>query len=384
MRIGLVCPYSLDVPGGVQNHVRDLAGVLVGRGHDVEVLAPGEPSPDLPGYVTTAGKAIPVRFNGSVARVAFGPRAVSRVRRWLAEGDFDVLHVHEPSAPSVSMIALWASDVPVVGTFHSAMPRSRAMSSTASLLRPTMEKISARIAVSEAARATLVQHIGGEPVVIPNGVSCVPFAEAEPRPQWQSPAPTIAFLGRLDEPRKGLAVLMEAFPPVLARHPSARLLVAGRGDPDDWRADSPEVLSRIEFLGQVSDEDRARLFASATVYVAPQTGGESFGIVLVEAMAAGAAVVASGLGAFQRVLDDGRAGVLVAVDDDSALAHAIVTILDDEPWRRALAGAASALVGRYDWSVVGADVLAVYETVTAGADAVTEDQRGLLGRWRRP
>ena len=188
----------------MQNHVRDLAAVLVGRGHQVEVLAPGDPSPDLPAYVTTAGKAMPVRFNGSVARVAFGPRAVSRVRRWLADGAFDVLHVHEPSAPSVSMLALWASDVPVVGTYHSAMPRSRAMSSTASLLRPTMEKITARIAVSEAARATLVQHIGGEPIVIPNGLSCAPFAEALPRLEWTTPGPTIAFLGRLDEPRKGL------------------------------------------------------------------------------------------------------------------------------------------------------------------------------------
>ena len=207
--------------------------------------------------MTTAGKAMPVRFNGSVARVAFGPRAVSRVRRWLADGGFDVLHVHEPSAPSVSMLALWASDVPVVATFHSAMPRSRAMSSTASLLRPTMEKITARIAVSEAARATLVQHVGGEPMVIPNGLFCAPFAAARPRPEWATPGPTIAFLGRLDEPRKGLAVLVEAFPTVLAHHPTARLLVAGRGDPDDWRVGSAEVLSRVEFLGQVSDDDRA-------------------------------------------------------------------------------------------------------------------------------
>ncbi len=367
MRIGLVCPYSLDVPGGVQNHVRDLAAVLAGRGHQVGVLAPGEATADLPGYVTTAGKAMPVRFNGSVARVAFGPRAVTRVRRWLADGEFDVLHVHEPSAPSVSMLALWASDVPVVGTFHSAIPRSRAMSSTASLLRPTMEKITARVAVSEAARATLVQHVGGEPIVIPNGLSCAGFAQALPRPEWTAPGPTIAFLGRLDEPRKGLAVLMEAFPTVLEGHPSARLLVAGRGDPDDWRTGDARMTSHIEFLGQVSDEDRARLLSSATVYVAPQTGGESFGIVLVEAMAAGAAVVASALPAFRAVLDGGELGELFTVSDPSDLARAVNLLLDDEPRRQALASRAMVEVRRYDWDVLVDDIEAVYAAVIAGS-----------------
>jgi phosphatidylinositol alpha-mannosyltransferase len=367
LRIGLVCPYSLDIPGGVQNHVRDLAAVLNDRGHRVAVLAPGEPSDDLPAYVTTTGKAMPVRFNGSVARVAFGPRAVSRVRRWLADGHIDVLHVHEPAAPSVSMLALWASDVPVVATFHSAMPRSRVMSSTASLLRPTMEKITARVAVSEAARATLVQHVGGEPIVISNGVYVQAFTEAAPRPEWQRPGPTIAFLGRIDEPRKGLAVLLEAFPAVLARHPSARLLVAGRGDPDERIDVAPEVRSRVEFLGQVSDADRGRLLASATVYVAPHTGGESFGIVLVEAMAAGAPVVASALPAFRAVLGGGELGALFDVGDAADLAGVLGGLLDDEPRRTALAARARTAAWRYDWSALVPDVEAVYAAVTAGS-----------------
>ncbi|MEJ7629140.1 MAG: glycosyltransferase family 4 protein [Nocardioidaceae bacterium] len=369
VRLGLVCPYSLDVPGGVQNHVRDLAAVLAGRGHLVHVLAPGEPSAALPDYVTTAGKAVPVRFNGSVARVAFGPRAVSRVRRWLAEGTFDVLHVHEPSAPSVSLLALWASDVPVVGTFHSAMPRSRAMSSTASLLRPSMEKISARIAVSEAARATLVQHIGGEPVVIPNGLTCAGFAHAVPRPEWTSPGPTVVFLGRTDEPRKGLAVLMSAFPAILERYPQARLLVAGRGDPASWTGAADPVttqaMARVEFLGQVNDEERARLLSSAAVYVAPQTGGESFGIVLVEAMAAGAAVVASSLPAFRAVLEGGRLGELFEVGDPHDLARAVLAVLGDDERRTAMCMRASAAVTRYDWAEIVGDIEAVYAAVRA-------------------
>lgn len=367
LAVGLVCPYSLDVPGGVQNHVRDLAAVLAARGHRVQVLAPGEPSSELPSYVSTAGKAMPVRFNGSVARVAFGPRAVSRVRRWIADGGFDLLHVHEPSAPSISLLALWASDVPVVGTFHSAMPRSRAMSSTAAMLRPSMEKITARIAVSESARATLVQHVGGEPVVIPNGVDCAAFAAAVPRPEWVEPAPTVAFLGRIDEPRKGLAVLMEAFPSVLASHPTARLLIAGRGDVDGWRDAADRLRGRVEFLGQVSDADRARLLSSATVYVAPQTGGESFGIVLVEAMAAGAAVAASDLPAFAAVLDDGALGELFAVGDSADLARALTGLLADPGRRAGLRARASDAVRRYDWSAIVGDIEAVYAAAVAGA-----------------
>ncbi len=365
LRVGLVCPYSLDVPGGVQNHVRDLAAVLAERGHPVQVLAPGEPSSDLPAYVTTAGKAVPVRFNGSVARIAFGPRAVSRVRRWLADGEFDVLHVHEPSAPSVSLLALWASDVPVVGTFHSAMSRSRAMSSTVTLLRPAMEKISARIAVSEAARATLVQHVGGEPVVIPNGVSCAAFADAELRGEWTTPGPTIAFLGRIDEPRKGLAVLLAALPSVLREHPTARLLVAGSGDAAAWIAGLGELSSHVTFLGQVSDADRASLLASATVYVAPQIGGESFGIVLVEAMSAGTAVVASALPAFRAVLGGGELGELFAVGDSADLAQALGGLLNEPDRRTAMCRRAATAARRYDWSVLVGDIEAVYAAVVA-------------------
>jgi phosphatidylinositol alpha-mannosyltransferase len=226
-----------------------------------------------------------------------------------------------------------------------------------------MEKITARIAVSEAARATLVQHVGGEPVVIPNGVFCAAFAAAQPRPEWTSPGPTIAFLGRLDEPRKGLAVLMEAFPAVLQHHASARLLVAGHGDPEEWREGSADVLSHVEFLGQVSDDDRARLLSSATVYVAPQTGGESFGIVLVEAMAAGAPVVASALPAFRAVLEDGDLGELFAVGDSRDLARVVSSLLDDSPRRTTLAARAAVEVQRYDWGALVGDIEAVYDVV---------------------
>jgi phosphatidyl-myo-inositol alpha-mannosyltransferase len=363
MKVGLVCPYSLDVPGGAQNHVRDLAAALARRAYDVSVLAPGEDESGLPPYVETVGKAIPVPYNGSVARLAFGPRVAARTRRWLTNGRFDVLHVHEPSVPSVSLLALWAADCPVVATFHTANSRSRTMSSAAALLRPAMEKISARIAVSEAARSTLVQHLGGEPVVIPNGLDCAGFAAAPPRPEWQESGPTLAFLGRIDEPRKGLSVLLAALPLLLREHPDARLLVAGRGSADVFAALDPATRRHVSYLGQVTDADRARLLSSVSVYVAPQTGGESFGIVLAEAMAAGAAVVASDLPPFRAVLGEGRYGLLFAPGDPADAARVIGELLTSHDDRAALRTRAGDAVWRYDWSNVVPSITAVYDTV---------------------
>ena len=358
-----MCPYSVDVPGGVQNHVQDLATVLADRGHHVAVLAPGDSTLAHAPHVDTVGRAVAVSFNGSVARVAFGPRVAARTRRWLRTGDFDVVHVHEPAAPSVSLLALWASRAAVVATFHTAAARSHAMSSAAAMLQPSLEKISARIAVSEVARSTLVQHLGGEPVVIPNGIVCARFREAPPRAQWLSPGPVVVFLGRTDEPRKGLGLLLEAFHDVLVTHPSARLLVAGRGADVSARLPSPELARKVEFLGLLSDDDRASLLSSATVYVAPQLGGESFGVVLVEAMAAGAAVVASDLPAFRAVLDDGRLGELFEVGDPQAAARSIRRVLDDPLRRDKMRSDAADRVGRYDWSSVVPDIEAVYDTV---------------------
>jgi phosphatidylinositol alpha-mannosyltransferase len=388
MRIGIVCPYSFDVPGGVQFHVRDLAEHLIEHGHVVSVLAPADDDTPVPPYVVAAGRAVPVPYNGSVARVNFGPVSASRVRRWLADGAFDVLHIHEPVSPSLALLALWAAEGPIVGTFHTSTLRSRAMQAAYPLLRPSLEKISARVAVSEDARRTVTTHIGGDAVVIPNGVYVDRFAQAPVAPQWQGTTqrPTVAFVGRLDEPRKGLPVLARAIPTVLEQVPGARFLVAGRGDAEQARELlDARSLAACEFLGMVSDDDKAALLRSVDVYVAPHTGGESFGIVLVEAMSAGAPVLASDLDAFGRVLDGGELGVLFGVGDAQALATHLLTLIGDADLRARLSARASAAVRRYDWSVVADEVLAVYETVTAGAQAVGEDPHaGLFGRWRRP
>jgi len=361
----MVCPYTWDVPGGVQEHVRDLAEALHGLGHEVSVITPADEDSPLPSYVTPGGRAVPVPFNGSVARLAFGFGSVARVRRWVKEGNFDVLHVHEPAAPSLSLLACWVASGPIVATLHTAMPRSRVLTVSSAALQTALEKISGRIAVSEAARTTLVAHLGGDAVLIPNGVTVSRYEKATPLPGYPGEGGVLGFLGRMDEPRKGLDVLLKAFPLVAADRPGLRLLIAGRGDADEARARVPASLrDRLVLLGQVSQEDKARFYHSVDVFCAPNTGGESFGIVLAEAMASGAAIAASDIDAFSQVLRGGRAGDLFATGDPAALAAVAGRLLDD-PGRRATLSAAAAEVARgYDWPVIARDVVQVYQAVT--------------------
>lgn len=381
MRIGIVCPYTWDVPGGVQQHIRDLAEALAEHGHHVSVITPAEDDSDLPPYVVSAGRAVPVPYNGSVARLSFGFLSAARVRRWIREGAFDVLHIHEPAAPSLGLIACWVADGPLVATFHASYEKSRAVSVSAPILQSALEKITGRIAVSEAARTTLVEHLGGDAVLIPNGIASARYAEAEPLPGWSgrtaSAGPdasqALGFLGRLDEPRKGLQVLLRAFETLGRERPGLRLLLAGPGDEADILARvSPELRARVVLLGLVSEEDKVRAYHSVDAFVAPNLGGESFGIVLTEAMSAGAPILASDIEAFSRVLDGGRAGVLFATGDADALATAAADLLDDPARREELSKEAVSAVRAYDWSTVARDVLRVYETVVVGAAGVVE------------
>ena len=367
MRIGIACPYTWDVPGGVQAHISDLAQSLMARGHSVSVLAPADDDESLPPWVTPAGRAVPVPYNGSVARLVFGPVSLTRTRRWLRDGRFDVLHVHEPVVPSVSMLACFAADGPIVATFHTAIIRSRALQVFGSALQPALEKITGRIAVSPAARRVVVQHLGDDAVLVPNGVDVARFAAGRPLP-YRPLGPTVVFLGRIDEPRKGLAVLLEALPELVRQCPDVQLLVAGPGDVDDVREAVPRSLrDRVHLLGLVPEQDKPAVYASGDVFCAPNTHGESFGIVLVEAMASGTAVVASDLPAFRAVLEDGVAGVLTPVGDAGALADALATVLSDPGRRAQLTAAGRRAVRAYDWSTVTERVLEVYETAVAAA-----------------
>jgi phosphatidyl-myo-inositol alpha-mannosyltransferase len=371
LRVGLVCPYSLDVPGGVQSHVLGLADALVSAGHDVAVLAPAEDRSSrsggpFPPYVTTTGRAVPMPYNGSVARVSFGPLVAGRVRRWLARGELDVLHLHEPATPSISVLALWAARVPVVATFHTAQQRPRALeTSAATFLRGGLSKIEAHVAVSPEARATLGRYLAVDPVVIPNGVDTGLYAEAsERRTDGRGPL-TITFVGRVDEPRKGFRLLLEALPGLVRRHPGVRVVVVG-GDGAATRAVPRRLAPHVQLLGTVPEEVKARVLGEADVVVAPNTHGESFGIVLVEAMAAGAAVAASDLPAFRRVLGEGRHGALFRTGDAADLERVVSRLLGRAEERCRLAERGRVAAAAYDWSVVAPQVAGVYTRVLDG------------------
>jgi phosphatidylinositol alpha-mannosyltransferase len=259
------------------------------------------------------------------------------------------------------------------------------MSAAYPILEPALEKIGARVAVSEDARRTLVEHVGGDAVLIPNGVFVDRFAQAAPILEWRGPDGTVGFLGRMDEVRKGLPTLLAAMTEVVAARPGVRLLVAGRGDvADALEHTPPEVRDAVTFLGMVSEPEKAALLRTVDVYVAPNLGGESFGVILVEAMSAGTTVLASDLDSFRRVLDDGRVGVLFPTGDTGALATELLGLLADPARRSVLTSAAREWVARYDWDTVADDLIAVYETVAAAAGRVGEDVPGpWRGRLRR-
>lgn len=365
LRIGLVCPYSLSVPGGVQNHVLGLAGYLTAVGDRVAILAPGELPPGRaeehgldPGQITSAGTAVPVPYNRSVARITLGPAVAGRVRRWSTAGGFDLLHIHEPLAPGVSLSALARADVPVVATFHTATPGSLLMRVAGTAFRSAVASIDAGIAVSASARQVVVDHLARRPQIIPNGIRAADFTTAVHRGRWRAgDRPRLVFLGRLDEPRKGLDVLLAALPAIRRRRPDLQVVVAGQGRVSRVRRRLPPGCVA---LGEIDDDIRADLLRSADLFVAPHRDRESFGIVLLEAIAAGATVVASDLPAFTDLLtgEDGPLGFVFPAGDPAALARTVDRALTAD--RRPLNARARAAVQRFDWSRVGPEVRAVY------------------------
>jgi phosphatidylinositol alpha-mannosyltransferase len=264
------------------------------------------------------------------------------------------------------MIALMVADGPIVATFHTANPRSRMLAAFQGVLQPFLEKITGRIAVSEPARQVQVEHLGGDAVIIPNGVDVQFFAQSPRLPDYPRTGGTIGFVGRYDEPRKGMPVLLDALRLMVPTRPDLQLLVAGGGDEKELRDEAgPERAHTLRMLGRVSDQDKAAMLRYLDIYCAPNVGGESFGIILTEAMSAGTPVVASDLDAFERVLDGGIAGVLAPVGNAPALAAALSAVLDDPGRRAVLSAQGRRVVASYDWPVVAATVIKVYETVIA-------------------
>jgi phosphatidylinositol alpha-mannosyltransferase len=369
-RIGIVCPYGWDTPGGVQSHVRDLAEYLIREGHFVSVLAPAIDDENLPSYVTSAGRPISIPYNGAVARVLFGPIAFSRVRHWISQGDFDVLHLHEPAIPSISLLACWAAEGPLVGTFHAAAKRQKVTFAVAPFLEPVIEKLNARIAVSEAARETLTEHLDTDAIVVPNGIYASLYRDGKLDERWTGN--TLGFIGRFEEPRKGLSVLTQALPAIIAEFPDVKIFVAGPGESSDTLKDiQPSLRSRFTFMGRISEEEKANFLASVGLYIAPNTGGESFGIILAEALAAGASVVASDITAFDSLLGHGDYGTLFQSENPDDLATKVIELLKDSERRRAIADRGKIYAQSFDWDVVADKIYDVYQMAMVGGTGVT-------------
>jgi phosphatidyl-myo-inositol alpha-mannosyltransferase len=367
VRIGLICPYSLTLPGGVQGQVLALARSLRRRGHAARVLAPCDgPPPEL--YVTPLGNSLPTAANGSIAPLAPDPAAQLRTIRALWDEEFDVIHLHEPLAPGPTVTALLLKPAPLVGTFHAAGSQPYYH-----LLAPAVawgaSRLDARVAVSDDALALVESTMPGDYRLLFNGVEGQRFREAEP---WPSEGPTVLFVGR-HEPRKGLAVLLDAVAHLPAE---VRIWVAGEG-PETAELRRRHLDDRIEWLGRIDDEERDRRLAGASVFCAPSLGGESFGIILLEAMAAGTPVVASAIPGYVKVASgpDPTGSVppepcaeLAEPGDPAALAAAITRVVTDPARAAALSDAGRRRADAFDLERLTDAYLELYSEVmvTAG------------------
>lgn len=367
-----MCPYDWSRHGGVRAHVAQLAEQLMAR-HDVRIVAPASaavPEAGVGGLLVPVGRPVPVPFNRSVAPVALTPLTVRRTVAALRDFAPDVVHVHEPVTPLVSAAATAFGPTPIVGTFHAWSDTDRIYRLVSPVVRRAVNRLAVRLAVSPAAQAYAGEALGlplGGFQVLPNGVDVATYAAAEPLEDLvDAERPLLLFVGRLER-RKGLDVAIRAFLRVRASHPGVRLCVVGEGPerqrcqemvPDSLR---PDVL----FVGAVGEADKARYHASADVFLAPNHGGESFGIVLLEAMAAGLPVVASAIPGFRGVMQDTRQGRLTPPGDAFAVAEAVSTLLANPRLRAAMAEEGRRTAARYDWSVLAADVEDVYATAIA-------------------
>lgn len=377
LTIGIICPYSFETPGGVQAHIKDFAQELITRGHSVSVLAPGRRTKDMPLWVQTTNTSFAVPYNGSVAHISYFGFVGNMVRWWVRQGQFDILHVHEPEIPSLSHKIFTAGfhHPPVVATFHTSFEEyPLALKVFEKYLNRYLIGISQAIFVSDSAQ-DIARHYLDSSIrqsVIPNGIHTSFFRQARSKEDWQgtSVAPTIGFLGRIGEERKGFPVFCRAIPSILAAFPQARFLCAGDGEGEGKKiihslADSTDqdLEDRVTFLGRISDEDKARFYKSLSVYVAPQTGGESFGIVLAEAMAAGCPVVASDLQAFVDVSQHGACADLFAAGQAESLSDAVCSLLSQPDKALKLSKAGLTRAQDFDWKTVTDDILQIYRRI---------------------
>lgn len=374
MRIALVSPYDWTVPGGVNSHVTNLAQQFMRRGHEVMIVAPASRQTGRePPYVRIIGhSSIGLPASGSVANVSLSFNLGPRVKHLLERERFDVVHVHEPFMPLLPFQFVRYSRTTNVATFHAAAEGGKRLYAySRHIIEPWLHNIHGRIAHSYSALRLIGRHFAGRYRIIPSGVDCAQFAEAQPLPEYLDGKRNILFLGRLEK-RKGLPFLLEAYAKLKPQMPETRLIVVGgdgglRGVCERYVAQNR--LEDVVFTGYVPDEDKARYFKTADVYCAPNTGAESLGIVLLEAMAAGTPIVASWIEGFADVIRHEQEGLLVPPRDSEALAAALMRLLSDEAMREEMGKEASRTALTFSWERMSAKVLEFYEEAIARKSA---------------
>ena len=379
MKIALVSPYDYPYPGGVTEHIAALDKYFRALGHDTRIIAASTTNEDVLGehVIKVSGAVSPVPFSGSTARITLSPQVYRRVKKILRDEKFDVVHVHEPTVPMLSLVVLRHSHAVNVGTFHAYRESNVVYEYMRPLFQRVFNRLDGRIFVSDAVREYIIQYFPGDYTIIPNGIDCERFSSPaiQPIEQFNDGRPNILFVGRMDK-RKGFRHLLRAYPRIKEAIPDARLIVVGAFEDKDkaqfLRYSRAHRLHGVHFVGYVSPEELPRYYRTANLFCAPNTGFESFGIILLEAMAAGVPIIASDIAGFRDVLQDESEGLLVPPENARELARAAIDLLRD-PTRRAEMGACGKRkAAQYDWSIIAQRVLSYYEELIAALPASTK------------
>lgn len=389
MKIALVSPYDYPYPGGVTEHIAALDQQFRALGHDTRIIAASSTDEDVLGehVIKVSGAVSPVPYSGSTARITLSPQIYRRVKKILQDEKFDVVHVHEPAAPMLSPAVLRHSHALNVGTFHAYRESNFIYEYARPLLKRVFNRLDGRIFVSEAVRDYVTRYFPGDYVVIPNGIDVVRFASPDLKPieRFNDGRPSILFVGRMEQ-RKGFRHLIRAYPYVKEAIPEARLLVVGAFSDQEkapfLRYARTHKLHGVHFVGYVSPEELPRYYHTATIFCAPSTGFESFGIVLLEAMAAGLPIVASDIAGYRSVLENGQEGLLVPPGDEQAMARAVVDLLRDPARRAQMSECGKRKAAQYDWSLIAQRVLAYYNELLAARAAWSARQKSRVGKRR--
>ena len=371
MKIGMVSPYDFTWPGGVTAHVAQLARELGRSGHEVQVLAPHSPSRECQDsdLLVPLGRSVPLPSGGSIARVSLSWWLYPKVRALLKKEKFDIIHLHEPMAPILPLCVLEFSDTVNVGTFHASYARQHLYRMSSPIIKRWQQRLHGNIAVSPAAQRYVNNTFPGDYEIIPNGIDYDHFSSnVRPFPKYQDGKLNILFVGRLEK-RKGLRYLLEAYGRLKWEMPDIRLIVVGPGNPDreSYRVISSQNLQDGEFVGRASYEYLPRYYASADIFCSPATGAESFGIVLLEAMAAGKPVVASDIEGYRGIITHGEQGLLFPKKDSGALADTLRVLARDPELRQKLGGQGNRSAEDFRWEVVAGRVENYYETCLQAA-----------------